>query len=114
MKVLELLLGDAALGFNRRFRIVARIFARLRIAAEVGMALRTEPVEGAAHVQFLLRLHVEKGQVDGAATRMSALGHDILLVEEHALVEVRIEIMSTSTVFSVGMFFFRLFNGYLK
>ena len=40
--VLELLFGDAtALGTRA---VVARIFARLRIAAEVGMALGTEPL----------------------------------------------------------------------
>ena len=59
----KLLSGDGAA--SRRLGAVARIFARLRIAAEVGMTLRTEPVEGATHVEFLLRLHVEKGQVEG-------------------------------------------------
>ena len=33
----ELLDGDAALRFNRRFRIVARVLARFGIAAEVGV-----------------------------------------------------------------------------
>ena len=58
----ELLCGDYPT--NGTLAVIARIFARFRISTEVGMALRTEPVEGATHVEFLLRLHVEQRQVD--------------------------------------------------
>ena len=40
--------------------VIARVLARLRITTEVGMALRSKPVEGPAHVEFFLCLHVEK------------------------------------------------------
>ena len=82
--------GDAAA--RRRLAVVAGVFARLGIAAEVGMALGTEPVEGAAHVELFLGLHIEEGEVNGASARVAALGHDVLLVEEYTLVEVGIEV----------------------
>ena len=90
--VLELLGGDAAFGAGWRFAVVAGIFAGLGIAAEVGVALGPEPVEGAAHVELLLSPHVEQGQVEGRAARMTALQTDVLLGEEHALVEVGVEV----------------------
>ena len=58
----ELLSCDAAACGT--LAVITRIFARFGIAAEVGMALRTEPVEGAAHVEFFLRRHVEECQVN--------------------------------------------------
>ena len=86
----ELLWGDAAA--CGALAVVARIFARLRVAAEVRMALRPEPVEGAAHIEFLFRRHVEEGEVDGGTTCMAAFLIYVLLFKEHALVEVGIEI----------------------
>jgi hypothetical protein len=71
--VLELLGGDAAFRIDRTFAIVACVLTRLRIAAEVGMTLGTEPVEGSPHVKFLLRRHVEQRQVKSGAARMTAL-----------------------------------------
>ena len=52
--------------------VITRIFARFGIAAEVGMALRTEPVEGAAHIEFLFRGHVEEGEIDGGTACVAA------------------------------------------
>ena len=49
--VLKLLGGDTA--SFRGLAVVAGVLPRLWIAAEVGMALGAEPVEGAAHVKFL-------------------------------------------------------------
>ena len=68
--VAELLGRDAA--SHRTLTVIPRILARLRIATEVRMALRPEPVEGAAHVEFLLRSHIEECQVEGAATGVAA------------------------------------------
>ena len=87
---MELLGGDAAT--FRRFAVVAIKLARLRVTAEVGMALGTEPVEGAAHIHLLLRRHVEQCQVEGRATRMTALQTDVVLWKEHAFVKVGIEV----------------------
>ena len=55
--VLELFGGDATT--YRTLAVVACVFARFRIAAEVRMALWAEPVEGTAHVELFFRLHVE-------------------------------------------------------
>ena len=63
--VLELLLRDAAFRISRTLRIIARVLTRLRIAAEVRMTLGAKPVEGAAHVEFLFRRHVEQRQING-------------------------------------------------
>ena len=52
------------------------------------MALGAEPVEGAAHVELFLSSHIEERQVDGGAPGVATLLIDILLLEEHALVEV--------------------------
>ena len=68
--VLKLLVGDAAI---------------------IRVTLLSEPVEGSAHVQFLPRLHIEQSQVDSISAGVPALFHDILLLEEHALVEIGIE-----------------------
>ena len=86
----ELLGGDATP--RGAFAVVAGKFARLWVAAEVGMAFRAEPVEGTAHVHILPRVHVEECQVYGGAACVSALLHDILLLKEHALVQVGIEV----------------------
>ncbi len=61
--ILELLGGDATP--FRRFAVVARVLARFWIAAEVGMALRSKPVERSTHIEFFLRLHVKERQVEG-------------------------------------------------
>ena len=88
--VAELLGSDATA--DGRLVVVAVVLSGDRVAAEVRMTLRTEPVEGASHVYFFLGVHVEEGEVDGAAPRMSAFLGDIVLCEEHALVEVGIEV----------------------
>ncbi len=68
--------------------IVACIFARLRIASEVRMALRTEPVEGATHIEFLFCRHIEECQIDRTATGMATPLVDILLFEEQNAIVV--------------------------
>ena len=60
--IAELLGGYAAT--SGRFAVIAIILARLGIAAEVGMTLRPEPVEGAAHVNLYLGCHVEECQIE--------------------------------------------------
>ena len=80
----------------------AGVLARLGVAAEVGMALRAKPVEGASHVHLFFGAHVKERQVDGGSSGVAALGHDILLVEEHALVQVGIEIGFHAGVAHVG------------
>ena len=94
--VAELLLGDGAAG-RGRFPIID---TRLGIAAEVGMALLAEPVEGAAHIDLLLRGHVEKGEIDGGAARVTTLRHNIPLIEKHAFIHLGIEV-----AFHCGDFF---------
>ena len=61
-------------------------------AAVVGMALDAEPVEGAAHVKFLAGEHIDEGQVDGRAARMSALFGDIFALKHLFLGQAGIEI----------------------
>ena len=90
--VLELFGGDAAFRSGRALAVITSVLTRFRITAEVGVALGTEPVEGAAHIDFLLRRHVEQRQVKGRATRMTALQTDVVLREEHAFDKVRIEV----------------------
>ena len=82
--------GDAA-AFGTR-AVVARIFARFGITTEVGMALGTKPVERSTHIHFLLRRHVEERQINRGATCVTTLLHDVFLFEEHALVQIRIEV----------------------
>ena len=69
--VLKLFGGDATT-FGA-LAVIPIILSRFGIAAEVGMTLWTEPVEGSSHVKFLLRRHVEQRQVKGRATRMRPL-----------------------------------------
>lgn len=59
----ELLGGDAATHWT--CVVVACIFTSFGIATKVGMTLWTEPIESAAHVNFLLCCHIEQRQVDG-------------------------------------------------
>ena len=54
----ELFGGDAATRWT--CVVVACIFTSFGIAAEVGMALRTEPIESAAHVDFSLSAVMSK------------------------------------------------------
>ena len=57
------------------------------------MTLRTEPVEGAAHVEFFLCLHVKERQIHRRAARVAALLADIVFLEKTRLVvDVGIEI----------------------
>ena len=57
--VLELLGGDATFRIGWTLAVVAGVLTGLRIAAEVGMTLGAEPVEGTAHIHFFLCRHVE-------------------------------------------------------
>ena len=86
----KLLSGDGAT--SRALMVITSILAHLGVSAEVGMALRTEPVEGAAHVNFLLCAHVEESNVDSAAAGVSALLHDVFLLKQHALGQIGIEV----------------------
>ena len=56
------------------------------------MALNAEIIEGAAHVDFLARRHVEKRQVNRASPAVAGFRGDIALVEQHVLVQLRIKI----------------------
>ena len=110
--VLELPFRDAAPCGT--LMVVAVIFACLGIAAEVGMTLRTEPVECASHIYFFLCIHVEEGEVNRRASCVSALLHDILLLEEHALVKVGIEVCLHLRVAKVCRPTHEVVNGLLR
>ncbi len=86
----KLLWGNAAACGT--LAVVARIFTRLGIAAEVRMALWTEPVESTAHIEFLLRSHIEEGEIDGGAACVAAFLIDVFLFEEYAFVKIGIEV----------------------
>lgn len=58
----------------------------------IRMALDAEPVEGATHVDLFPGGHIKKSQIHGGTAGMAAFCHDILLLEENALVQIRIEI----------------------
>ena len=81
--VVELFGGDTVIGL---------VFPRVGVAAEVGMALTTEPIECAAHIHFLLRGHVEQGKVDSGTTGMTTLLGDIAQLEELVSLHIGIEI----------------------
>ena len=66
------------------------------------MALRSEPVEDASHVQFLAGGHVQQRKVHGRAAGVAALFHDIFLFEQDALVKVRVEGLFHQGVSPVG------------
>ena len=68
------------------------VFSRVGIAAVVGMALDAEPVVDSAHIDLLARGHVEQGQVDGRAARMTRLFGDVAPFKKEGLVLVGIEI----------------------
>ena len=72
--------------------VIACVLARFRIATEIGMTFNTKPVKGATHIHFLFSSHVEERQVDGAATGMSTLLHDVILWEKYILTKIGIEI----------------------
>ena len=90
----ELRLGDAALR-------LALIFPRIGIAAPVRMALQAEIIEGAAHVHFFTRRHVEQRQVDGAAPAVPGFCGDIAFLEEYVLGLVRVKIRLHACVFQI-------------
>ena len=81
--------------------VVGTILARLRVAATIGVALITKPVEGSTHVDLFLSTHVEEGEVDRRATRVTALLGDIAEAEEVFLVDLRIEIGTHQRVVEV-------------
>ena len=77
---------------SRALAVVASVLASLGISAEVGMAFWSEPVERAAHVEFLFCCHVEQCEVDGRTACVSALFVYVFLLKKHALVEVGVEV----------------------
>ena len=81
--VVELFGGDT---------VIRLVFSRVGVAAEVGMALTTEPIECAAHIHFPLRGHVEQGKVDSGTTGMTTLLGDIAQLEELVSRHIGIEI----------------------
>ena len=91
--VLELLFGDAL--------------------SIVGMALRTEPIEGATHIELLLCCHVKEGEVEGGAARMSAFLTDIFLGKKYVFLEVGIEIGFHAGIVEVGSPAHEVVNGHL-
>ena len=46
------------------------------------MALRTKPVEGATHIDFLFCRHIKEGQVKGTAASVTTLFVDVFLFEQ--------------------------------
>ena len=91
--IMELFGGDTVIGL---------VFPRVGVAAKVGMALLSEPVESAAHVHFLFRGHVEQGKVDGRATGVAALLGDIAQLEELVARHIGIEIRPHERVVDIG------------
>ena len=75
---------QARFAIRRGLKVEARELLCLGVSTKVGMALGAKPVERAAHVQLLLRLHVEEREVNRRASRVSALGTDIFPFEEDA------------------------------
>ena len=66
------------------------------------MAFAAEPVEGAAHIELLLGVHIEEGQVDRRAARVAALLHNVLKLKQSALVDIGVEIAAHCGVAKVG------------
>ena len=50
---------------RRTLMVVTIIFAGVRIATEIRMAFRTEPVEGSAHVDVLACNRINESQIHG-------------------------------------------------
>ena len=73
-------------------RELASVFAGLGVSAPVGVALLAEPVEGAAHVNLLLRCRVEERQVNGAASAVAGMLHEVTSGKEVGLVQIGVEI----------------------
>lgn len=86
--VMKLLRGDGAASR----RIGANEGIGIRIATEIRMTLRTEEVECATHIQFLLRIHIEEGEVNRRAASVTALLGYVALHEEHRLVQLGVEV----------------------
>ena len=47
-----------------RFVIIACVFARFRIAAEIRVTLRSKPVECTTHINLFFCFHIKKRQID--------------------------------------------------
>ena len=58
----------------------------------VGVGDAAEEVEGAAHIDFFLGVHVEEGEIDGGASAVAAFPGEVFLREDLAFVEVGIEV----------------------
>ena len=58
----------------------------------VRMGKRAEQVKGAAHIQLFAGLHVQKGQIHGAAAAVAGAAGDVALGEQQLLFKIRIEI----------------------
>ena len=56
------------------------------------MALWSEPVERAAHVNLFSGIHVEEGEVDGGAAGVPAPAGDVAAEEQHAFGKVRVKV----------------------
>ena len=82
--------------------VVGAVGAGGGVAAAAGVALGAEPVEGAAHVDFLLGAHVEEGEVDGGAAGVATLLHDVFQLEEATFVHVGVEVALHERVVDVG------------
>ena len=90
------------------------VLARFGVAAEVGMALRPEPVEGAAHVSLFLGVHIEEGEVHGGSALVTAATGNVAAVKQHILDEIRIEVGLHQCVGEVGTPAHEVVNGHLR
>ena len=80
----ELLVGEA--DARRTLALLGNEATCRGVATEVGVTLRTEPIERATHVEFLLRVHVEEGKIDRLTTGVATFFDDVFLFEEDPLV----------------------------
>ena len=78
------------------------------------MALDSEPVEDAAHVDILACSHVEERQIHRGAARVAGFCHDVLLLEKAALVHLGIEIRAHGDVRDIGCPAHEMVHGALR
>ena len=78
------------------------------------MTLRTEPIESTAHIDLLFRFHIKKRKVNGTATSMTTFLIYILMLKEHTLVEVRIEISLHKRIGDIGSPTHEVINALLR
>ena len=99
------------LGSNTAIRLV---FPRIGIATKIGMTLYAEPIECATHVHFLFCCHVEQGEVDSGATRVTALLGDIAQLEEPVTRHIWIEIGLHKRVVDISSPTHKMVDGTLR